>query len=266
MTAVVKRTCLISRPLRGLNVTLQAELTNHRDGFTSRFNARLQFINPKWMVLLLLLVTASGEAATPLPPLDCQQSHPSAVEKLICQDPELATLEQEMMTLYLQLLPQAALQKPFLLNAEQRGWQKGRNDCWKEPAIKSCVVAQYQRRTAELQARYRLVEESEPMAWRCQPLSSDPLRNDSSAEALRLTLFKTMPETILTEYANEKSLMFLETSEPTRLFVGRNERLEFRGEDALLQWGYQSSLLLCKPLPFNDKKVQRQADHSQQTV
>lgn len=196
------------------------------------------------LLLLLLLWSAAGLAVTPLPALDCQHSDLGAIETMICQDTELGQLERKMTALYQQLLPQAALQQPFLFNAEQRGWQKGRNDCWKDTAPKTCVLAQYQRRTAELQAMYRLVDTLGPVTWRCvQQSATGPGRPDGE---VLVTFFKTTPETLLAERGDQQSLMFLQPDDKKRLFIGRNESLEFKSQQALLIWGYQSPVLVCE--------------------
>jgi uncharacterized protein len=39
----------------------------------------------------------------------------------------------------------------------QRGWVKGRNDCWKSADHLQCTQAAYETRIAALQARYELV-------------------------------------------------------------------------------------------------------------
>jgi len=51
---------------------------------------------------------------------------------------------------------------PPVLKAEQHGWIKGRNDCWKEADKRKCVEESYRRRIAELQSRYRLVSAKGP--------------------------------------------------------------------------------------------------------
>lgn len=196
------------------------------------------------LVLLLLLWSAAALAVTPLPAIDCQHSDLGAIETMICQDAELGQLERQMTALYQQLLPQAALQQPFLFNAEQRGWQKGRNDCWKDTAPKACVLAQYQRRTAELQAMYRLVDTLGPVTWRCAQ-QAGTASGSPDGEVL-VTFFKTTPETLLAERGDQQSLMFLQPDDKKRLFVGRNESLEFRSQQALLIWGYQSPVLICE--------------------
>jgi len=43
--------------------------------------------------------------------------------------------------------------KQKALKAEQRGWVKGRDDCWKRSDVRGCVAGEYRSRIAELKDR-----------------------------------------------------------------------------------------------------------------
>lgn len=72
------------------------------------------------------------------------------------------------------------------------GWIKGRNDCWKSDAKSACVRTEYQRRIAELQARYRLVPATGPFRFECV---------DNAASEVTVTFFPTAPATSIAESA-----------------------------------------------------------------
>jgi hypothetical protein len=57
------------------------------------------------------------------------------------------------------------------LKAEQRGWIKGRNECWKTTDKVACARKSYEARIAELQARYFLVEGRDPVFFMCDDSS-----------------------------------------------------------------------------------------------
>lgn len=40
-----------------------------------------------------------------------------------------------------------------MLKAEQRGWIKGRNDCWRSDDMRGCVAGEYRLRINELKDR-----------------------------------------------------------------------------------------------------------------
>ena len=70
------------------------------------------------------LVLAEG------PAFDCAKAQ-GEVEQLICRDEGLAALDRQLDGVYKAAQAKARDEVPKTLVAEQRGWVKGRNDCWK---------------------------------------------------------------------------------------------------------------------------------------
>jgi uncharacterized protein len=75
------------------------------------------------------------------------------VEDLICKDAELADLDRELSQLYGVVLRHTPPSQQNLLKSEQRGWFKGRNDCWKDSDQRGCVKTAYEDRIHELRDR-----------------------------------------------------------------------------------------------------------------
>ena len=99
-----------------------------------------------------------GGALAAGPSFDCAKAGPGSVEATICaDDQELPALDRKLADVYAQATEKAVNEQPPRLKAEQRGWIKGRNDCWKSDDLRRCVADSYRLRIAELQARYRLV-------------------------------------------------------------------------------------------------------------
>jgi uncharacterized protein YecT (DUF1311 family) len=97
-------------------------------------------------------VVASAPAATPNPSFDCAKaSH--EIEELICKDAELADLDRSLADLYAVVLKDTPTSEQKTLKAEQRGWVKGRNDCWKSSDERGCVKREYEARISELKDR-----------------------------------------------------------------------------------------------------------------
>jgi len=101
---------------------------------------------------------ASSESATIVasapvtPSFDCAKaSH--EVEELICKDAELADLDRSLADLYAVVLKNTPASEQKMLKAEQRGWVKGRNDCWKSSDERGCVKREYEVRISELKDR-----------------------------------------------------------------------------------------------------------------
>jgi uncharacterized protein YecT (DUF1311 family) len=87
----------------------------------------------------------------------CEDAAPGSIEVMICGDEALAALDRRLAGVYAAASGKATDQNPPVLAAEQRGWIKGRDECWKNADPHGCVRGEYARRIAELQASYRLV-------------------------------------------------------------------------------------------------------------
>ncbi len=148
-------------------------------------------IKPQGLLLAsALLVGAAGtpSAAAEGPAFDCAKAS-GEIETLICEDAELAALDRELAGVYaasLQALKGVADEKKAVksLKAHQRGWIKGRNDCWKAGDKRRCAGDLYKTRVAELQARYALAPGGEPVFYVC---------NRNPADEIVATFFPTDP-------------------------------------------------------------------------
>jgi len=179
---------------------------------------------------------AVGTAWAAGPSFDCSKVEEDSIEELICKDDELSALDQKMAEVYAAASKKAVNEHPPVLKAEQRGWIKGRNDCWKSANERQCVEESYKRRIAELQARYRLVSANGPFWYICD---GDP-RNE-----VVVTFFETDPPTLEAERGDQVSLMYLEPSASGARYQGRNESFwEHQGE-ATIVWGYGSPEMRC---------------------
>ncbi len=86
------------------------------------------------------------------PAFDCSKASGSIAD-LICESAELARLDQQLNGAYADRIATATPADRRLLRAEQRGWIKGRNDCWKSFDPHQCVVDTYNDRITELSAQ-----------------------------------------------------------------------------------------------------------------
>ncbi len=110
------------------------------------------------MRIKTLLVTASMLtgvwAFANHPSFDCTKVKKDSSEGLICRSDRLTDLDRELAAVYKKALTEAT--DTQLLKAEQRGWIKGRNDCWKAGDEEACMVGAYRQRIDELRGKYRL--------------------------------------------------------------------------------------------------------------
>jgi uncharacterized protein len=172
------------------------------------------------------------------PSFDCAKARPGSSEALICADPALAGLDRQLADVYAAARKKAANEKPPVLQAEQRGWVKGRDDCWKaqQGGQAACIRGAYVDRIVELQARYRLVAAEGPAFLACD---GDP-RNE-----VVITRFRTEPPSLIAERGDQSSLMVRQSGEGER-YQGRNETLVQQGAESLVTWGYQAPVMRCR--------------------
>ncbi len=199
----------------------------------------------KTMLLSSIFVLAlgcwgiAGTAMAEGPSFDCSKASGS-IEELICKDKELSSLDHKLARVYAEALKTATSEHPPVLKAEQRGWIKGRNECWKSNDPRYCTESAYRLRIAGLQARYRLVPANDPFRYFC---------NDDPRDEVIVTFFQTNPPTLVAERGDQVSLMYLQQSGSGSKYQGRNESFwEHQGE-VMIAWGYGSPEMSCSKRP-----------------
>lgn len=193
--------------------------------------------NPSVAFLPLALLAAgfaSAAQARTEPSFKCSPGMSSAAETLICQSEQLSTLDRKLAGVYDTAVKKAA-NAAKTLKAEQRGWIKGRDECWKADDKQTCLRDSYTLRIVEIQTAYGLVPSTGPVKFDCA--------SDGSVVA---TFFQTDPPSINATYKNQQSLMLAVPSGSGAHYQGRNERFwEHQGE-ALVTWGYGAKEMTCK--------------------
>lgn len=180
------------------------------------------------------------ELARAGPSFSCARAEEGSIEALVCGDAQLSALDRRLAEVFAAAAGEAVNEQPPVLKAEQRGWIKGRDDCWKSDDRRSCVLTEYQHRIAELQARYRLVEGTGPVRFTCD--------GDPRSEVVA-TFFPTEPPTLIAERGDSVSLMYLERSASGSRYQGRNEAFwEHQGE-VTVTWGYGAPEMRCRKAP-----------------
>ena len=122
------------------------------------------------LVVLVSLAVAPRLVQAEGPAFDCAKAQ-GEVEQLVCKDEGLAALDRKLDGVYKAAVAQARARDdvPNTLTAEQRGWVKGRNDCWKAKTggpefltaswqatrMRECVHGKYKIRISELQSIWR---------------------------------------------------------------------------------------------------------------
>lgn len=148
--------------------------TAQRDAAMTRRWCRVSFDGVQgWVAARFLAEDSRGDTAPDKPSFDCSRSDGEA-EGAICSDPVLAVLDRELARLYDLAVKGSSMSSDRLakLRASQRGWIKGRNDCWKsDTGLKTCVTNNYAQRIHELREGYANARSADGQGMTIGPLS-----------------------------------------------------------------------------------------------
>lgn len=211
-------------------------------------------MNRRRLLLLCFVVITQGLPAAARaegPTFDCTKAQ-GQVEKLICSDAALTALDRRLAGAYKSAAAKARGKLATQLREEQRGWVKGRNDCWKASTttwitatwtvdtVRDCVDAQYRLRTSELQAVWRLLP-PKTVSHACQ---------DTAANELVANFFDTDPPTIRLERGDRTKTLWRVGDAAAGRFEGRNIGLAQLGSELKVSWldtdTGKTDELLCK--------------------
>jgi len=172
------------------------------------------------------------------PAFSCAKAQ-GEVETLICGDASLATLDRKLDAVYKEASAKAKGKLATRLREEQRGWVKGRNDCWKANGVetwvtatwtvntvKACVDAQYRLRTSELQAVWQLLP-PRTVAYACQ---------NNPANGVVANFFETDPATIRLERGDRTKTLWRVGVAATGPYGGQNVTLVQQGNELKVSW------------------------------
>lgn len=202
-------------------------------------------MGPVEMALLAMawLGVAAGvaEAQAKGPAFDCAKVT-GTVEKLICSDEGLAALDRKLDGVYKAALAKARDDMPRTLRAEQRGWVKGRDECWKATGtagpvylteswtatdVRGCVEGQYRLRISELQVRYQLVAAQKPVFFAC---------NNNPANEVVAQFFETDPPAARVERGDRTVIAWQVRTASGAKYEGQNLSLWSKGNEATITW------------------------------
>ena len=184
------------------------------------------------------LLTATTSALAGGPSFSCEGVKEGSIEALICENKTLSSLDRIMGNVYKQAKEKAGDGMIKELKAMQRGWIKGRNDCWKSDDKMSCVAESYQNRMVTLQAKYRLVDADGPHYLGCD--------GDARNEVV-VTHFDTAPASLIAERGDASSLMIQQESGE---YKGRNESMvKNPAGKYIVVWGYETPEMDCEVKP-----------------
>ncbi|MFA7259517.1 MAG: MliC family protein [Aeromonas bestiarum] len=187
----------------------------------------------------LLFTPLLACAATPS--FDCAKTA-GTVETLICKDAALAALDNELATLYPKALANLSPEQLKTEKAMQRGWIKGRNDCWKAKDLRQCVEENYQQRITELQIKGGQLTVPTPVDYQCGKnlTLSTYFYNDAKLPAAVINLSEGDSQ--------QQVLAYEAPSASSARYEGQNLSLFTKGNEASLE-RYGQPTLACTEIP-----------------
>ncbi|WP_111873244.1 MliC family protein [Aeromonas bivalvium] len=192
-------------------------------------------------ILLGTLLFAPLLATAATPSFDCAKAK-GAAETLICQDAGLAALDNELAALYPKAIAAFSPEQQKSERAMQRGWIKGRNECWKAGDLRQCVEESYQLRITELQIKGGQLRVPSPVDYQCanNVTLSTYFYNEARRPAAMINL---------SEGNNQQQVLAYQTpSASGTRYEGQNLTLFTKGSDARLE-RYGEPTLSCTEIP-----------------
>jgi uncharacterized protein len=136
-------------------------------------------------------------AADGKPSFNCAAATSDA-EKLVCSDPALAALDRRLAEVHARAKAAPGADQARLA-AEQRGWAKGRDDCWKSVERSRCVSEAYMTRTAQLQIDNGETQAPEAAAYEC----------DDNSKRFTVVYYNDLdPKTAVVTWGDDQALAF----------------------------------------------------------
>ena len=141
--------------------------------------------------------TAPAAAVAPqvaAPSFDCSKS-PGEFEQMVCQDPALAALDRQLADTFAQALAKAS--DKATLQATERGWIKGRDECWKADDKPACVREAYIVRIVDLRIQHQLVAIPSAVEYRC----------DDNSQPFTATFYNDEPRAVVLTWGNDQAIV-----------------------------------------------------------
>ncbi|WFC42197.1 MliC family protein [Pseudoxanthomonas sp. SE1] len=175
-------------------------------------------------------VTRPDTAPALAPPsFDCAKAA-SEAEKLVCTDAELAALDRQLAARYVE----AKGADP----AVQRGWVKGRDECWKADDARLCVLESYRTRLVELAIHAPGVVVPKAVEYRC----------DDNSKPFTMTYYNDLdPQAAVMTWGNDQAIVFPQPAASGARY-GRSG-IEYREHQGEARVDFFGNKLSCRPVP-----------------
>jgi uncharacterized protein len=186
---------------------------------------------------LVVPVAAAGQTAKAVSPsFDCAKAS-GQVEQLVCKDADLAGLDRKLADVYAKALKGWPADVAAEQRAMQRGWIKGRNDCWKSSEVRTCVEMNYKTRLVEIQIKSGALMAPTPVGYACKGGEDKPFT---------AVFYKdTDPPSAVLTYGDDQAIAFIAMSASGARYTAQN--LEFWEHQGIATVEWYGTRLTCTP-------------------
>lgn len=179
-------------------------------------------------------IPATASPATTSPSFDCTQAD-TPFECMVCRNPSLAALDRLLADTYRQALAKSP--HPGELRAGQRGWIKGRDDCWKADDKQACVRESYIVRIVELRIQNGLVIVPKAVEYRC----------DDNSKPFSASFYNDEPRAAVLTWGDDQAIVPTARSGSGARYAAHG--IEFWEHQGVAKVDFFGTPLTCKPLP-----------------
>jgi uncharacterized protein len=169
------------------------------------------------------------------PSFDCAKAE-SEAETMVCADYGLAALDNRLAEVYAAELAKPNASKD--LAATQRGWVKGRDECWKADDKKLCVEEEYRTRIAELQINSPDAMAASAVEFKC----------DDNSKPFTMAYYNALDDkpAVIT-LGNDQAIIFPQPAASGTQY-GR-KGITYREHQGKAEVDFYGIVLACTPLP-----------------
>ncbi|MGE3245563.1 MAG: MliC family protein, partial [Beijerinckiaceae bacterium] len=181
--------------------------------------------------------TGAPQATAPRPSFDCSKADRDTT-RLVCTDAMLAALDNETARLFKLAMAGKYMDEARKkeLAATERGWIKGRDECWKAKDLRRCVMESYLQRIHELRQGYAGSRTQDSKGISTGPLVLECANFDA---LIGVTFVQSDPSAAYLQYRNQAHAVVLQPSGSGARYTASYEdgavSMWTKGTEALLQ-------------------------------
>ena len=144
----------------------------------------------------------------------------------VCQEPELAALDKHLDVFYRKAMDTFPDDEIAGLQADQRSWIAGRDDCWKTADFSGCVTTEYERRITELEIAVADMIVPAAAVFLCE----------SGATVSAYFYNETRFDSLVINRGPDQALLYRVRSASGAKYEGQNVAFWQKGTSAQMEW------------------------------